>query len=79
MSEQSIEEIEARLKEIDLERFQLLEDLRKQRQEKRGVGKLTDLTIRAAPGTSEENKRALSGTPIERSMLEIHNSDSDLY
>jgi len=54
MPERSSEKIEARLKAIDRERFQLLEDLRKQKEAEREVGRLKGFDKRVAPETPKE-------------------------
>lgn len=54
MPERSREEIEVRLKEIDRERFQLVEDLRKRKETEREVGRLPDFDKRDAPESPKE-------------------------
>ena len=46
--------IEARLKAIENERFQLLEDLRKQKEAERKFGRLPNFDARITPNTPEE-------------------------
>jgi len=54
MAERSREVIEARLKAIESERFQLLEDLRKQKEAERKIGRLPNFDTRNTPNTPEE-------------------------
>ena len=54
MEERSIEEIESRLIAIERERFHLLEDLRKQKEAERKIGRLPDFDKRITPDTPAE-------------------------